>query len=114
MICDLIVTFIESGGYVSWVENVKFYTWNGDTNERTQVSYGDTWADGSTFYDGRWSIDIKDDEGNVHTLGWKKLKWALERPSLQKTANAWFEENYDVNDADNIVQMSVFKEIVYG
>jgi hypothetical protein len=50
----------------------------------------------------------------VHRLGWKKLKWALERPDLQKRVNAVFSEDYDVEDASCIIQVAIFKEIVYG
>jgi hypothetical protein len=116
MVCDLITTFIEDGGFNSWVAGVKFFVWDDASNEQRQVKYGETWADGSTFYEGRWSIDIKvdDEEGTVHRLGWKKLKWALERPDLQKRVNAVFSEDYDVEDASCIIQVAIFKEIVYG
>ncbi len=113
MIRDLITTFLEDGGFNSWVAGVKFYTWN-ESNERQEVTYGDTWGDGSTFYEGRWSIDIKTDDGAIHPLGWKRLAWALEKQEMQKRTEAFFDESYDVEDASCIVQMAIFKEIVYG
>lgn len=118
MIEDLMVTFIESGGMISWCSGVKFFKWDPVTNEQKQVKYGETWSlDGeSDFYKGRWSIDIKIDDEDQPTqrLGWKKLKWALERPEMQKRTNAIFDGDYDVEDADCIVQMAIFKEIIYG
>ena len=112
MICDLMTTFIESGGMISWPTKVQFYTWDTEGN-KTKVSYHDTWKEGSTFYDGRWSLEITDEEG-THMLGWKKLKWALERPERKKDTADFLDENYDVETADNLVQTAIFREIVYG
>lgn len=113
MIGDLITTFIESGGMISWCVKVEFYSWDTEGN-KTKVSYHDTWKDGSTFYDGRWSLEITDDEGKKSLLGWKKLKWALERPERKKDTADFLDENYDVTTADNLVQTAIYKEIVYG
>ena len=113
MVSDLITTFIESGGYCSWCEYVKFYTWDA-TNTRVNTTYLDTWKDGSTFYEGKWSIDIKVDDGKIVTIGWKKLKWALERAEVKDAVRRFIDEEMDVEDADSIIQMAVFKEIVYG
>lgn len=113
-VSNLICCFIESGGMITWAAKAEFFTWDTE-GSKTRVPYGErVWGYYSTFYSGRWSIEITDDEGTVHTLGWKKLKWALERPAMKRHTADFLDDNEDVETADALVQTAIFKEIVYG
>lgn len=116
MLSHLVTSFIESGGVNSWATFVRFFTWD-ETGRKTQVEYSFTWErdDGTVpFYEGRWSLEITDEDEETHTLGWRKLKSGCERPCVLKQVQRWATGDYDALDAGDIIQSAIYNEVRYG
>lgn len=116
---DLIINFIETSG-ASWCHKARFYSWD-DANEAHEVKYDLVIDDNLEFFKNRWSIELlvddpssADNAQKVVRFGWKKLKWALEREEIRRHVMDFLDENDDAITCDCIIQVAVFKEIVYG
>lgn len=92
---DIMVTAFE-GGINHWCERVYVNDWLGAKFASELIALGGT-------------VHLKvDDEYETRTLTRDKLLQAL-------VAMPEFDlEDYDANDADNLIQTAVFGEVVYG
>lgn len=59
------------------------------------------------------ALTLVDDEGDKHTITIKDIRTALELYRKQNGSSFDF-DNHDAGDADTLVQLATFGELVYG
>lgn len=72
----------------------------------------------SNYLWGGGSVKISDAEADnyevIGTLSLEKINMAFNAPEMAKYAEEFFDESFDVETTDCLIQYAIFNEIVYG